>query len=411
MDNILDLIQKPIGWVLQVISTAVGNHYIVAILIFAVLIELVMIPFGIKQQKNSIKQAKLRPKEMAIRKKYAGRDDQPTKQKMQEEIQELYQKEGFNPMGGCLPLLIQFPFLIILYNIVIDPLKYVCGLSSDTVAQIVEIIKAEMPNLSKSAVTALGDKNTLDVMSYMKKIGLDAFEGVSGFDVNMEFPNLTYFDINLGLNPGFKYMDDKIQYLLLLVPVLTFVVYFFSSKLTRKLSYQPTTADDAQMGCSNKMMDIMMPLFSVYIAFITPAAIGIYWIFKSILGVIKQAILKKAMPLPTFTEEDYKAAEKEANARIDKSTRVNKSGKVVRSLHHIDDEDFEDTREEALRRKAILEEQEAQNASAEPPKLSSLFGMSAKKKDDDKQGEKKKNKKDKSDDADKPEENSDNDNK
>ena len=405
MGNILDFIQIPIGYVLKFCSSIVSNKYIFAILIFAVLVELVMIPFGIKQQKNSIKQAHMRPKEMAIRKKYAGRDDQVTKQKMQEEIQELYQKEGYNPMGGCLPMLIQLPVLLILYNIVIDPLKYICGLSSEAVAQVVEIIKVRMPNLSAEDIKRLSDNNTLDIMSYIQKIGLDAFSGVSGFAEKIQsiedLPDLIYWGINLGDAPSLKSFTsgDWKQMILLLVPVLTFVVYFFSSKLTRKLTYQPTTADDPQMGCSNKMMDIVMPLFSVYITFMTPAAIGIYWIFKSILGVLKQFILKKAMPLPTFTDDDYKAAEKEVNARVDKAPNVVKSGKIVRSLHHIDDEDFEDTREEALKRKAALEAQEAEEAKAraEAPKLSSLFGGAMKKKDDKKDSKKDKKESDNAD--------------
>ena len=86
-----DFIMMPVAYILKFCNKIVGNHYILALLIFAVLVEIVLIPFGIKQQKNSIKQAGLRPKEKAIREKYAGRDDQPTKQKMQQEIQELYQ--------------------------------------------------------------------------------------------------------------------------------------------------------------------------------------------------------------------------------------------------------------------------------------------------------------------------------
>ena len=104
------------GYVIRFCNFLGGNQYILALLIFAVFVEAILLPFGIKQQKNSIKQARLRPKEMAIRKKYAGRDDAPTKQKMTQEIQELYQKEGYNMMGGCLPLLIQFPIIIALYN-------------------------------------------------------------------------------------------------------------------------------------------------------------------------------------------------------------------------------------------------------------------------------------------------------
>ena len=109
----MDFITKPIGWLLEFFSKLCGNSYILAILLFSIVIEVLLtLIFGIKQQKNSIKQARLRPKEMAIRKKYAGRDDKPTQQKMTQEIQELYQKEGYNPLGGCLPLFIQFPLLI-----------------------------------------------------------------------------------------------------------------------------------------------------------------------------------------------------------------------------------------------------------------------------------------------------------
>ncbi len=381
-----DFIMMPVAYILKFFNKIVGNQYILALLIFAVVVELVLIPFGIKQQKNSIKQAGLRPKEKAIRDKYAGRDDQPTKQKMQMEIQELYQKEGYNPMSGCLPLLIQFPVIILLYNIVINPLKYVCGLSEEAINAAAELVKVLRPELAEKAISTSG--NTINLMSYISDILVtnpNAFADIPGFESMGKMPNLSYFGVNLGLNPGFMYMDDKIQYLLLLVPVLTFVVYYFSGKLNRKLSYQPQV-DDAQMGCSNKMMDIMMPLFSVYITFITPAAIGIYWIFKSILGVLKQWILKKAMPIPEFSEEEYKAAVKEINARQDKSTPIKKSGKVVRSLHHIDDEDYDDTREKALKHKEALAAQEAEEAAAkaEAPSLSSLFGKASVKKDDKK---------------------------
>ena len=137
----MDFITVPIGWLLKFFSTVCGNSYILAILLFSVVMEILMaLIFGIKQQKNSIKQARLRPKEMAIRKKYQGRDDKPTQQKMTQEIQELYQKEGYNPMSGCLPLLIQFPLLIALYNIVINPLKYICGLSDEAVSAIASFL-------------------------------------------------------------------------------------------------------------------------------------------------------------------------------------------------------------------------------------------------------------------------------
>lgn len=122
----MSYLYKAFGWVLDLCYKIVPN-YLVAILLFALIIKIVMFPLGIKQQKNSQKQARLRPKELAIRKKYAGRNDKATQQKAQQEIMELYQKENYSMFGGCLPLLIQFPIIIALYNVIRNPLQYMLG--------------------------------------------------------------------------------------------------------------------------------------------------------------------------------------------------------------------------------------------------------------------------------------------
>lgn len=102
IDTILGWIGSFLGWL-----DKITGSYMIAIFLFAVIVEILMLLlFGIKQQKNSIKQASLRPKEQAIRKKYAGRDDKVTQQKVSEEIQEMYQKEGYSVFGGCLPALL-----------------------------------------------------------------------------------------------------------------------------------------------------------------------------------------------------------------------------------------------------------------------------------------------------------------
>ena len=383
----MDFITIPIGYILKFFSKICGNSYILAILLFAVLTELLLaLIFGIKQQKNSIKQARLRPKEAAIRKKYAGRDDKPTQQKMTQEIQELYQKEGYNPMGGCLPLLIQFPILIALYNIVINPLKYICGLSTDAIANMASITNVDV------------SRGTMAMLSPIENMGYEAFKHIEGFtpEVFESMPNLKVFGIlDLSVMPSqcmnIESLKTLAGWLVLLVPVLTFLSYFLSMKLTRKFSYQPANDSQQSMGCSTKMMDITMPLFSVFISFGVPAALGIYWIFKSILGVIKQVILYYAMPLPKFTEEDYKAAEKEVFARADKSTKVTKSGRAVRSLHHIDDEDFEDTREAALKHKAAMEAQEQAEKEKNAAKKNGLLSNAPIKKDDRREEDETKN--------------------
>ncbi|MBO4343136.1 MAG: membrane protein insertase YidC, partial [Clostridia bacterium] len=119
-----------IGWMYKNICF---ENYMFTLVLFAVFVKLILFPLGIKQQKTSLKQAKVRPMETAIRKKYAGRNDKATQQKMQQEIMELYKTENVNPAAGCLPLLIQMPILFGLYSVIVNPLKYIAGLSNDVI--------------------------------------------------------------------------------------------------------------------------------------------------------------------------------------------------------------------------------------------------------------------------------------
>jgi membrane protein insertase Oxa1/YidC/SpoIIIJ len=177
-----------------------------------------------------------------------------------------------------------------------------------------------------------------------------------------KIPNFNIGSVNFGLIPGF----DAGRWVLLFVPILTFVVYFATSKINRKIMYQPAAnagADERQVACSNNMMDITMPAMSTFFTFMVPALIGVYWVFRSLISLLKQFILSRIMPLPTFTEEDYKAAAREMAGKqhaVKKSANVGK----VRSLHFIDDEDFDDTRARGEARRAAIEEQEREEKAA-----------------------------------------------
>jgi YidC/Oxa1 family membrane protein insertase len=132
MGEEVDLTEKsnPLVWIgkfLGVLTNLSGGNYVISLFYFAVIVEILLLYFGIRQQKDSIKRAQLSPRERAIRKKYAGRNDQKSMQAMNQEIQQMYQEAGASPMSGCLPLLIQMPIVIVLYNIVVDPLRYVLG--------------------------------------------------------------------------------------------------------------------------------------------------------------------------------------------------------------------------------------------------------------------------------------------
>ena len=321
-DTILGWIGSFLGW----LDSITGN-YVWALFIFAIIVEIILLPFAVKQQQNSIKQAKLRPKEMAIRNKYKGRNDRATQLKVSEEIQAMYQKENFSPFSGCLQLFIQMPVILVLYQVVINPLQHVLHVSKAAINAMTVYATAAVEE-GGLGLTVNSTRGTIELISIIKEKGIEFFSGlveyvdsvgaVKGFGISGQeaydafvaiadkMPDFNVFGLNLAETPTFDNPS-----LLWLIPVITFAAYFFSMKITRKFTYQATTGNpeqDAQTGCSNKTMDIMMPMMSVWISFMVPAAIGVYWIFKSIIGMVKQIIMAKAMPIPTMTEEELKAA-------------------------------------------------------------------------------------------------------
>ena len=278
-------------------------------------------------------------------------------------------------MSGCFPLLLQMPILIALYQIVIDPLRYVFGYSAELSSALSTYATASTAAGGLGMDLTASRGGTIELLSKLSSEQLEGFKNFAYYSNAGDFDlsgvgglNFNVFGINTGLTPSFTG-----NLWLLLVPVLTFAAYFVSMKVTRKLSYQPPVVD-AQTGCSNKMMDFTMPLMSVFITFVTPAAVGIYWIFKCLIGMLKQYILHKAMPMPKFTEEDYKKAEREMKGKMRPEDREpidvtpNK-----RSLHRIDEEDELPPRERANRDSEEEEEdsvyerriKEAKKAAAE----------------------------------------------
>ena len=327
------------GKVLSFFNDFTGS-YLLALFIFALLVKIILLPFGIKQQKNSIKQARVRPKEMAIRNKYKGRTDQRTQQKMQAEVMELYQQEGYNPASGCLPLLIQLPIILILYKVITNPLQYICGYSADMINKIANYLTEIGAGtfVNKNGVLSGYDIN---LISHLK----DNLEGINFTLVSNGFgqidlssiPNLSFFGLG-----GTDYLaatpSTNIFSLLLLVPALNCIFTLISTYVNRKLTFQPMQNDSQG---SMKVMNIFMTAMTTFIAFTVPAAIGIYWLFNNLLGMLQQFILAKALPLPKFTEEDYKRAEKELLGKsANKKETVQKT--KVALARPMDDDEYAD---------------------------------------------------------------------
>ena len=365
----IPLLTPAIGWILKFCYDLV-NNYALALLIFTFFMNLILFPFGIIQQKNSLRQAKLRPKEMAIRNRYAGRDDKVTQQKMQQEVMKLYQDENYNPASGCLPMILQLVIIFSLYGVIQAPLSYVSDFNKDEIKDmgyaVVQLYKEEKLNtegisnnhikLIKAQADKLKVTETDGVKTYnfdevknplagslevflvrivrenvdeINKTEFFAEDHISG----KELPNffLTGKSLDLSRTPDFKVNGEN--WWLMLIPVLTFLFTFASMKINKKLTYQPVVQQNNDMGCSMKLMDYMMPLMSTFITFSVPAVIAVYWIYNNVISPLKQFILKLMFPIPQFTDEDYKNAEREMNKGI-KQVKKKNTGK--RAAHRID---------------------------------------------------------------------------
>lgn len=370
----MGFLDKPIGWIINLCYKLVPN-YAVALLLFAIVMKLLLFPFGIKQQKNMLKQAKLRPKEMAIRKRYAGRDDKVTRQKMQEDLMKLYQDEGHNPASGCLPMILQLVIVMAVYGVMRAPLSNVSNLNNKEIKQlgvgIVDLYDRgvlDQKDFSKNVWETL-DKQADKIELVTKKDEATGVEyQVRNYDkvknpfvdqvelVRVVRNYYTELETYNCLPEGFDKSDLPKIYLwgnsvdltvtptldswYVLIPILTFVFTFGSMKLTKKFMYQSEIQQQTQdMGCAGKIMDYVMPLMSTFITLGMPAIIAVYWIYNNVLSLVQQIALKYMYPLPVFTEEDYKKAELEMNKGIKQTKK--KSGTTKRAAHRIDlDDDY-----------------------------------------------------------------------
>ena len=327
--KIFDILLVPMGYLMRFAAYITGNNYLFAIILFALIMEILMLPIQIKQQKNSIRQAQLQPKIRAITKKYDGRKDAASMQEKQQKIMELYQKENFSPYGGCLPMLIQLPIVFALYSVIINPLRYICGVSAEHITKIRELLKLE--KLSE-----------IDLISKLREDGVlqECVSKIKGLDLSADqLPNFKLFGkLDLSATPTLEFTKQNAW--LIAIPVLVFLGMFFSQKLMRRFTYQPPESADVQNGSGMKIMNVAMPLLSAWISFQVPAAVGCYWFIRNIISVIEKFIISKAMPIPVLSEEEFKAAEREYGVKNKQAKKERDPNRPrPRSLHTIDFDD------------------------------------------------------------------------
>ena len=302
--SLWDYIAKPFGWLLMTLNNLVGN-YGVAVFLFALVVKLILLPFQMKSKKSMMRMSALQPQIAELQKRHEGNP-----RKLQEETSKLYKEEHVNPMSGCLWSLIPFPSLLALYRAIRFPLTTMMGVASDLVAEggALATKLADM-GFSSSANAAYIQLQQSQFISN----NWDKFDFTT-ISEKIQFINYRFLGVNLGDMPKLKFWENGLTWAavgLFLIPLISAGLSYLQMVISQKSTPTAGGAAAQQSAQQMKMMNLMMPLVSLYICFIMPAALGIYWIFTSLLGIIQDVILNKVYGKQMEAEK----AEREARQR------------------------------------------------------------------------------------------------
>ena len=294
------IITVPFAWLLSFLYDLTGN-YGFAMIIFAVIVQLVLLPITAKSKKSMMKMSRLQPRIQEIQQKYAN--DQA---KQQEAIQALQKEEGASMgCGGCLwsfvPMLILFPLL----TMIREPIVYLLGETPEVAAKIVEVIKEAAPNL-------FGNNNYYDQVVATQAIPQFAEQikaAIPGISADtLAGINFNFLGLNLGSMPEYNIFSSEWVWNwahigLFLIPVISAGSQLLQTLISQKMNNSVITnekglqdkeaAEKSQSNQSMKMMMWMMPIISLWIGFTVPASLSVYWFIGGIVRTIEDTILTR----------------------------------------------------------------------------------------------------------------------
>ncbi|MEE1184684.1 MAG: YidC/Oxa1 family membrane protein insertase [Acutalibacteraceae bacterium] len=268
MQALFNIINKPLGWVLENLANVFNGNFALAVFFFTLIINLVLIPLSIKSQKSSMQQARIKPKLDELKAKYG--DD---KQKYSMAMQDLYKEEGVSMSGGCLPMILRLVFMMSIYYLIMQPLTYLMHVDAETINEAVEAFKITAGRggyeleLIESVLANPGKFPELD-----KVVG------------NIDF---NFLGINLTGKPVFNIDIFHHFNKLWIMPLVAFAAQLFTSFLS--LIMQKKTNPEAP---SMAGMMLTMPLISLFIGFSVPAGVAFYWACSSLIGGLIQVGLQ-----------------------------------------------------------------------------------------------------------------------
>lgn len=346
----LSAIAKPFGWLMLFLYNFV-NDYGIAIFLFALIVRLILMPFSAKSKKSLMRSTRLQPIMKELEEKYGART-----QKYQEEVAKLYKEENINPMGGCIWTLIPFPILIALYQAIRFPLTVMMNIGEEAYAKIQEVLQ--------DLGFAVSANNTAYIQIAESQFITNNFESFAGISDKLQKLDYTFLGIDLGATPTFKFWEffsngQEIwpQLGLFLIPVISALLSYFSMVVSNKMS-----GNAAAQNSNTKTMTLMMPLVSLYIGFVMPGALGLYWIASSVFTMLQDAILTRHYKKIVDAEdaayrEKVAAAEAERAAKRAETEKLRASGATVTNPNT-------SKRKLAMQEKQKAEENEVERAIA-----------------------------------------------
>ena len=296
----MTFITEPFGYLLSWLNQLFDN-YGLALIVFALIVQVVLLPITAKSKKSMMKMSRISPKMQAIKEKYAN-----DPQKQNEAIQQLQREEGAGlGCGGCLWSLVPLLILIPLYGVIRQPIQYMLHES----AQVASIITATLglnPNDYYAEITAAGSgamaANAEAIQSALAANGLALANPNTLNGLNFKF-----LGIDLGALPNWRVWTwGTFNWNLaggMLIPLLSAAQQVVSMKISQKMNNSVITdknglqdkeaAEKSQQNQTNKVMMWTMPIMSLFIGMGVPVALSLYWLIGGISRMIEDVILTK----------------------------------------------------------------------------------------------------------------------
>ena len=318
----MGILLTPFALLLRVFYDFAG--YGIALILFAIVVKTVFFPITLKGKKSMIKMNLLSGKMQQLQKQY-GKD----RERYNQEVQKLYEREKVNPMGGCLWSFFPLILMILLYYIIREPLTYLMNVPGDMIATVAQITGIANEGAYPQIAMLEAISNDAGLMESVKNALGEAGDGLFPMD-------LTFLGINLARIPSVKFWEGGLSWGtigLTLLPLISTVASFLSMRVsmaTNRLNRKQE--ENRQMESTNRMMMIMMPLMSLWIGFTVPAGLSIYWIAQYVVTMVQEIIcarlLKKDYEAAQRASEERERREKEEEKRRKEEARLERARRI-----------------------------------------------------------------------------------